>query len=60
MTDPELADATYVERSRPQIVAQICEKERPDSVLPTMGGQTGSQHCAALYKDGTLDGLGSS
>src|SRR3546814_7262903 len=40
MTDPEFADATYVEPITPEIVAKIIEKERPDAVLPTMGGQT--------------------
>ncbi|MDQ4060841.1 MAG: hypothetical protein M3145_07020, partial [Pseudomonadota bacterium] len=40
MTDPELADATYVEPITPEIVEKIIEKERPDALLPTMGGQT--------------------
>jgi carbamoyl-phosphate synthase large subunit len=40
MTDPEMADATYIEPITPQIVAKIIEKERPDALLPTMGGQT--------------------
>ncbi len=40
MTDPEFADATYVEPLRPDVVAQIIEKERPDALLPTLGGQT--------------------
>ena len=40
MTDPELADATYIEPITPEIVARIIEKERPDALLPTMGGQT--------------------
>src|SRR5262249_49018510 len=40
MTDPEMADATYVEPITPEIVAKIIEKERPDALLPTMGGQT--------------------
>ena len=40
MTDPELADATYIEPITPEIVAKIIEKERPDALLPTMGGQT--------------------
>ena len=40
MTDPELADATYVEPIVPEIVARIIERERPDACLPTMGGQT--------------------
>ena len=41
MTDPGLADATYIEPITPEIVAKIIEKERPDALLPTMGGQTG-------------------
>ena len=40
MTDPELADATYIEPITPDVVAKIIEKERPDALLPTMGGQT--------------------
>src|SRR5512140_1516928 len=40
MTDPEFADATYIEPITPEIVARIIEKERPDALLPTMGGQT--------------------
>ena len=40
MTDPDLADATYIEPVTPDIVAKIIEKERPDALLPTMGGQT--------------------
>ena len=58
MTDPELADATYVEPVTPAIVAKILEKERPDAVLPTMGGQTALNTALALFKDGTLDRLG--
>src|SRR5512144_2775327 len=58
MTDPELADSTYIEPVTPEIVAKICEKERPDALLPTMGGQTGLNTALALYKDGTLDRLG--
>jgi carbamoyl-phosphate synthase large subunit len=58
MTDPELADATYIEPVTPEIVAKILEKERPDAVLPTMGGQTALNTALALYKDGTLDRLG--
>jgi carbamoyl-phosphate synthase large subunit len=58
MTDPELADATYIEPITPGIVAKILEKERPDAVLPTMGGQTALNTALALYKDGTLDRLG--
>src|SRR6185369_9419966 len=58
MTDPETADATYIEPVTPAIVAKILEKERPDAVLPTMGGQTALNTALALYKDGTLDRLG--
>jgi carbamoyl-phosphate synthase large subunit len=58
MTDPELADATYIEPITPGIVAKILEKERPDALLPTMGGQTALNTALALFKDGTLDRLG--
>jgi carbamoyl-phosphate synthase large subunit len=58
MTDPELADATYIEPVTPEIVAKICEKEKPDAILPTMGGQTALNTALALFKDGTLDRLG--
>ena len=58
MTDPELADATYIEPITPGIVAKIIEKERPDALLPTMGGQTALNTSLALFKDGTLDRLG--
>jgi len=58
MTDPELCDATYIEPVTPAIVAKILEKERPDAVLPTMGGQTALNTALALFKDGTLDRLG--
>lgn len=58
MTDPELADATYVEPITPAIVAKIIEKERPDAVLPTMGGQTALNTALALYNDGTLEKFG--
>src|SRR5438105_2474646 len=58
MTDPELADATYIEPVTPAILAKICEKEKPDAILPTMGGQTALNTALALYKDGTLDRLG--
>ena len=54
MTDPDLADATYIEPITPEIVAKIIEKERPDAVLPTMGGQTALNIAMALHKDGTL------
>ncbi len=55
MTDPDLADATYVEPITPEIVTRIIEKERPDAVLPTMGGQTALNTALALAKDGTLE-----
>lgn len=58
MTDPEMADATYVEPITPEIVAKIIEKERPDAVLPTMGGQTALNTALALFNDGTLEKYG--
>ena len=54
MTDPDMADATYVEPITPEIVAKIIENERPDAVLPTMGGQTAMNGALALFNDGTL------
>ncbi|MEL7047406.1 MAG: carbamoyl-phosphate synthase large subunit, partial [Pseudomonadota bacterium] len=58
MTDPDLADATYVEPITPEIVAKILAVERPDAVLPTMGGQTALNTALALQKQGVLDELG--
>src|SRR5215213_10178736 len=58
MTDPELADATYIEPITPEFVSKIIEKERPDAVLPTMGGQTALNCALALFKDGTLEKYG--
>jgi carbamoyl-phosphate synthase large subunit len=58
MTDPELADATYVEPITPEIVAKIIAAERPDAVLPTMGGQTALNTALALHRDGTLEKYG--
>ena len=58
MTDPDTADATYVEPITPEIVARIIEKERPDALLPTMGGQTALNCALALFNDGTLERLG--
>jgi carbamoyl-phosphate synthase large subunit len=58
MTDPELADATYIEPITPEYVAKIIEKERPGAVLPTMGGQTALNTALALFKDGTLEKYG--
>src|SRR5215210_4122192 len=55
MTDPDLADATYVEPITPEIVAKIIEKERPDALLPTMGGQTALNTALSLKKMGVLD-----
>ncbi|CAN5346457.1 carbamoyl-phosphate synthase large subunit [soil metagenome] len=54
MTDPDMADATYVEPITPEIVAKIIAKERPDAILPTMGGQTALNTALALFNDGTL------
>ncbi|HEX2891675.1 carbamoyl-phosphate synthase large subunit [Vineibacter terrae] len=58
MTDPGLADATYIEPITPDMVARIIEKERPDAVLPTMGGQTALNTAMALHRDGRLEALG--
>ncbi|HIF25043.1 MAG TPA: carbamoyl phosphate synthase large subunit, partial [Micavibrio sp.] len=58
MTDPEMADATYIEPITPEVVAKILEKEKPDALLPTMGGQTALNTALALADDGTLDRLG--
>ncbi|HUY69000.1 MAG TPA: carbamoyl phosphate synthase large subunit, partial [Alphaproteobacteria bacterium] len=58
MTDPELADATYIEPVTPAMVAKVLEREKPDALLPTMGGQTALNVAMALAKDGTLDRLG--
>ncbi len=55
MTDPETADRTYIEPLTPEIVAKIIEKERPDALLPTMGGQTALNLAVSLAKDGTLE-----
>jgi len=58
MTDPEMADATYIEPITPEVVAKIIEKERPDALLPTMGGQTGLNTSLALADMGVLDKFG--
>ena len=58
MTDPDMADATYIEPITPEIVAKIIAKERPDAVLPTMGGQTALNTALALWNDGTLEKYG--
>jgi carbamoyl-phosphate synthase large subunit len=58
MTDPDLADATYIEPITPEIVARIIEKERPDALLPTMGGQTALNCALSLKRMGVLDKFG--
>jgi carbamoyl-phosphate synthase large subunit len=58
MTDPEFADATYVEPLLPGPVAQVIERERPDALLPTLGGQTALNLAKALHEDGTLERYG--
>ncbi|MDG1471977.1 MAG: carbamoyl-phosphate synthase large subunit [Ascidiaceihabitans sp.] len=55
MTDPGMADATYIEPITPEVVAKIIEKERPDALLPTMGGQTGLNTSLALEEMGVLE-----
>ncbi len=58
MTDPELADRTYIEPVTPEWVAKVIERERPDALLPTMGGQTALNVAMALQRDGTLARFG--
>ncbi|MCI9887684.1 carbamoyl-phosphate synthase large subunit [Micrococcales bacterium 31B] len=58
MTDPEFADATYVEPITPEVVATIIEKERPDALLPTLGGQTALNTAIALHENGVLEKFG--
>jgi carbamoyl-phosphate synthase large subunit len=58
MTDPEFADHTYIEPLTPASVLQILERERPDALLPTLGGQTGLNVSVALAEAGELDRLG--
>ncbi|MBE2315387.1 carbamoyl-phosphate synthase large subunit [Solirubrobacter sp. CPCC 204708] len=58
MTDPEFATATYVEPLLPGPVKQVIERERPDALLPTLGGQTALNLAKALYEDGTLEEFG--
>ena len=58
MTDPEFADATYVEPLLPGPVRQVIERERPDALLPTLGGQTALNLAKALHDDGTLAEFG--
>ena len=58
MTDPEFADATYIEPVTPELVARIIERERPDALLPTMGGQTGLNTALSLARMGVLERFG--
>jgi len=58
MTDPELADATYIEPITPEVVAKIIAKERPDALLPTMGGQTALNTALSLRRMGVLERYG--
>src|SRR3989449_8745003 len=58
MTDPDLADATYIEPITPEVVARIIEKERPDALLPTMGGQTALNTALSLRRMGVLERFG--
>ena len=55
MTDPEIADATYIEPITPEFVAKIIERERPDALLPTLGGQTGLNTAMKLCEMGVID-----
>src|SRR5215217_9165462 len=54
MTDPEFSDATYIEPLLPASVAKVIEREKPDAMLPTLGGQTALNLAKALHEDGTL------
>jgi carbamoyl-phosphate synthase large subunit len=58
MTDPDMADRTYIEPLTPDVVRRVIEQERPDALLPTMGGQTALNLAVALAKDGTLEKYG--
>ncbi|PJF36965.1 MAG: carbamoyl phosphate synthase large subunit [Candidatus Thermofonsia Clade 1 bacterium] len=58
MTDPDFADATYIEPLTPEVVRMVIAQERPDALLPTMGGQTALNLAMALHKDGTLAAYG--
>ena len=58
MTDPEFADRTYIEPLIPEAVAGVIERERPDALLPTLGGQTALNLAKALHDDGTLERFG--
>src|SRR5471032_110217 len=54
MTDPDVADATYIEPITPEMVAKVIAKERPDALLPTLGGQTALNTAMALHTNGVL------
>src|SRR4030088_406867 len=58
MTDPGLADATYIEPITPEVVEKIIAREKPDALLPTMGGQTALNTAMSLAKSGALERLG--
>src|SRR6266496_6762522 len=58
MTDPEFADATYVEPLTPASVAAVIERERPDALLPTLGGQTALNVSVALAESGVVEAKG--
>ena len=58
MTDPEMADRTYIEPLTPEMVAKVIARERPQALLPTLGGQTGLNLAVALAEQGTLDQYG--
>lgn len=58
MTDPDMADRTYIEPLTPEVVTQVIERERPDALLPTMGGQTALNLAVALAENGTLERFG--
>ena len=58
MTDPEMADITYIEPLNVRRMEQIIAKERPDALLPNLGGQSGLNLCSELYKEGILDKYG--
>ena len=58
MTDPEFADRTYVEPITPAVIEKIIAREKPDAVLPTLGGQTALNAAMELHRSGALDRLG--
>src|SRR5579871_5203177 len=58
MTDPEMADATYIEPVTWEVVAKVIERERPDALLPTLGGQTGLNTAMDLHRHGVLERFG--